>query len=250
MNLIYSCVFFKEQYITLMNMLLYSYVTYGNPKEDTHYLIMCNVEFEIRIKQIIDNLNINGDIWCLNMNTLFEAGYSRLKIFEYPSIDSYNKILYLDCDILITNNLSNILNFELENKLYALEEGKTNEEYWGSMFFDKSFNHVNGFTSGILLFNNCITIKKLFNDVLYHINFHIKTKKQITTCLDQPFIVYHAISKNLYNNQKLKNIVINNPKEYKNETISHFPGGPGNYQSKSIKMCNYLNYIKNKFEKI
>ena len=40
---------------------------------------------------------------------MFEACYSRLKIFEYSDINKYDKILYLDYDILITNNLSNIL---------------------------------------------------------------------------------------------------------------------------------------------
>jgi len=40
-------------------------------------------------------LNISGKIWCIDLKTKFEAGYSRLKIFNYPNINLYRKILYL-----------------------------------------------------------------------------------------------------------------------------------------------------------
>jgi O-methyltransferase len=242
MNLIYSCVFFKSEYINLVELLLKSYVLYGNSNKDTDYLIICNSDFEEKIKKIIACLGINGFTWCLNLRTIFEAGYSRLKIFEYPNINKYNKILYLDCDILVTNSLSNILDFIIDDKLYALEEGETTDVNWGTQFFSPNPN-ISAFTSGILLFNNCETIKILFNEILEHISNHLKEKKTIPVCLDQPFIVYHAISKNLYNNKKLIGIVINNPSNFNGETISHFPGGPGHYESKIVKMSIYMNNV-------
>ena len=76
----------------------------------------------------------------------------------------------------------------------------------------------------------------------YHHN-HITSDLPIPICLDQPFIVYHAVKNNLYDNQKLINIVINNPNNFNNETISHFPGGPGHYESKIVKMSNYMRNI-------
>jgi lipopolysaccharide biosynthesis glycosyltransferase len=187
-------------------------------------------------------LNINGKIWCIHLKTKFEAGYSRLKIFDYPDINLYNKILYLDCDILVTNSINNILDFQLENKLYALQEGNTNHKFWGSQIFDKNPN-CSAFTSGILLFNNNIIIKDLFSQILLHIHNHITSMLPIPDCLDQPFIVYHAVKNNLYDNQKLINIVINNPNNFNNETISHFPGEPGNYGSKIVKMSNFMNNV-------
>ena len=65
----------------------------------------------------------------------------------------------------------------------------------------------------------------------------------IPECLDQPFIVYHAVKNNLYNNEKLINIIINNPNNFNNETICHFSGGPGHYESKIVKMSNFMNNI-------
>ena len=241
-TIIYSCVFFNEKYIHLINLLLKSYKLFGNSSDDVDYLIICNPNFQKKIQAIFDNLNISGKIWCIDLKNKFEAGYSRLKIFDYPDINLYNKILYLDCDILVTNSINNILDFKLENKLYCLQEGNTNHEFWGSQFFDKNPN-CSAFTSGILLFNNNIIIKDLFSQILLHIHNHITSNSPIPVCLDQPFIVYHAVKNNLYDNQKLINIVINNPNNFNNETISHFPGGPGNYESKIVKMTNYMRDI-------
>ena len=50
-----------------------------------------------KIQQIFVDFNIRGNVWCIDLNTLFEAAYARLKLFEYPNINQYEKILYLDC---------------------------------------------------------------------------------------------------------------------------------------------------------
>jgi lipopolysaccharide biosynthesis glycosyltransferase len=199
--------------------------------------------FKNNIQQIFHNLNINGKIWCLNLKTKFEAAYSRLKIFDYMNIKLYDKILYLDCDILITNSINKVLDFPLENKLYALQSGNTNHVWWGKQFFNNNNPNCIAFTSGILLFNNNIKIKNLFSQILSHISSHIANNLPIPVCFDQPFIVYHAFKNNLYDNQKLINLVIDNPKKFNGETISHFPGGVGHYESKIVKMNNFMNNV-------
>ena len=241
-TIIYSCVFLNEKYINLINLLLKSYKLFGNSPDDVDYLIICNTDFQKKIKSIFDNLNISGKIWCIDLKNKFEAGYSRLKIFSYPNINLYHKILYLDCDILVTNSINNVLDFQLENKLYSLQEGNTNHHFWGSQFFDKNPNCL-AFTCGILLFNNNSIIKDLFSQILLHIHNHITSNLPIPERLDQPFIVYHAVKNNLYNNQKLINTVINNPNNFNNETISHFSGGVDHYESKIVKMSNFMNNV-------
>jgi len=244
-TIIYSCVFFNEKYIHLINLLLKSYKLFGNSSDDVNYLIICNPNFQKKIQAIFDNLNISGKIWCIDLKTKFEAGYSRLKIFDYPDINLYNKILYLDCDILVTNSINNILDFQLENKLYALKE-YCHRNFHCQLFTDEEYELLDknsAFSSGILLFNNHKVIKDLFSQILLHIHNHITSDLPIPFCLDQPFIVYHAVKNNLYNNQKLINMVINNPNNFNNETISHFPGGPGHYESKIVKITNYMRDI-------
>jgi lipopolysaccharide biosynthesis glycosyltransferase len=247
-TLIYSCVFFNESYINLLSLLLISYKLFGNSSNNTDYLVICNSNFKSKVQAIFDSLMLNGKIWCLDLTTKFEAGYSRLKIFDYDEIHLYDKILYLDCDILVTNSINNILKLKLENKLYALKEGNTNHVFWGKQFFDNNIS-CDAFSSGILLFNNHTVIKNLFSEILIHINSHITKNLHIPECLDQPFIVYHAIKNNLYNNQTLINLVTNNPTDYNGQTISHFPGGPGHYQSKIVKMSIFLNNIMYKIDK-
>lgn len=240
--LIYSCVFFDQKYIDLINLLLKSYKLFGNSSNNIDYLIICNLEFQNKIQEIFNILNMNGKIWCLDLKTKFESGYSRLKIFDYHNINVYNKILYLDCNTLITNSISNLLDFHLDNKLYALQEGNTNYDFWGSQFFNKNPN-CSAFTSGILLFNNNMIIKDLFSQILSHISNHLSSNLPIPVCLDQPFIVYHAVKNNLYDNQKLINIVVNNPTNFNGQSVSHFPGEPDHYEGKMVKMSNFMNNI-------
>lgn len=242
-TLIYSCVFFNEKYINLINLLLKSYRFYTNSLDNIDYLIICNSDFKKKIQEIFDNLHLKGKIWCLDLKTKFEAGFSRLKIFEYHDINLYNKILYLDCDILVTNSINNILDFKLKDKLYALKED-CHRIYHCELFTDEEYKLLDknsAFSSGILLFNNNKVIKDLFSQILLHINNHLNNNLSVPVCLDQPFIIYYAIKNNLYNNQKLINICINNPKNFNNQTISHFPGGPGDYESKIVKMSNFIN---------
>lgn len=254
-TIIYSCVFFNEKYIDLINLLLKSYKLFGNSSDNVDYLVICNPNFQNKIHAIFDNLNISGKIWCLDLKTKFESCWSRYEIFNYPNINLYNKILYLDCDILVTNSINNILDFQLEDKLYALKEGNIGHVYWGGYHFKNNMpnynNKITAFISGVLLFNNCVILKKLFEEIINYKNLRLNNysgnepQRILNNCNlnDQPVLVYHAVKNNLYDNQKLINKVINNPNNFNNETISHFPGGPGHYKSKIVKMTNYMRDI-------
>lgn len=252
-NLVYSCVFFQKSYIELIELLLKSYKLFGEPSIDTDYLVICSPSFKDEIEQLFDTLHMKGRTWCIDLHTKFEAGYSRLYVFDYPEIEQYEKIMYLDCDILITNRLERVFEIQLEDKLYALKEGVTTHEYWGGQFFENRLN-TDGFSSGILLFNNCSTMRGLFQMILNHIKSHIDNGLYIPICLDQPFIVFHAIRNSLYNNTALEKIMINNPKTFQYELISHFPGDPGNYNRKINIMRNYMNDVmmirRNDIEKV
>jgi len=239
MYLVYSCVFFQWNYINLLNLLLKSYAL-TDDKKDIIYLVICHPKFEEHINNLFESLNIEGKVWCMDLNTFFEAGYSRLFIFDYIEIEKYKKILYLDVDILVSDSLTKILSNELEDKLYAIEEGNTNTIYHGSQFFGDSNPNIPAFTSGMLLFNNCETIKKLFNDIIIHIKGHLSSNKPIPCCLDQPFIVYNSITQNLYDNKLLCNFARNNPDETNGLILSHFCCGPGNYPDKMKYMTTYF----------
>ncbi len=220
-------------------------------KETARILVITSADFLPKIKIAVSEFGLPIDYYVLNLGSLFEAGCARFNIFQYENIHLYEKILYLDTDILINADINTLFNLEtLNDKIYALEEGVIGHVYWGSQFFDfsKYDKNLPAFTSGILFFYNSISIRELFQDTMNHIDEWIyKRKNSPPACLDQPFIVYNAISTNKYDNQLMKTYIENNPVNIsKGKIIYHFPGSPGHYHSKYDKM----NAIWKKINKI
>ena len=262
MFLIYSCIFHNIEYIKLTRILISSYKLYSDTK-NIKYLIITNSDFKSKIQDIYDNLNIDGLIWEQEYITKFDACCSRLNIFNYPNINVYKKILYLDCDIIITGNIKKIFNLEIENYLYALYE-ECHRYRHCQIFSDQefiNFNKKKTFTSAILLFNNSIIIEKLFFQIIEKINIHLDfykyeplfqqtkevpfNKGSRSLFGDQPFIIYEAYKNNLINNTMLIDKAVNHPNQeswnnYNNEILIHFPCGPGNYEEKSKRMFNFM----------
>jgi hypothetical protein len=196
----------------------------------------------------------------LDINSLFDAGCARLHIFTYDYIDLYDKILYLDVDIIIGGPIHPVFdqsNHENRDLIYVLEEGNIGDELWGGDLFSKDdlfrkgdlFRDINSglydktepaFTSGIIFFYNNSSIRQFFSDVLNHISEWVKQGNKIPVTLDQPFIIYNAFIQNKYNNQWMKTYAINNPPDITDiKPINHFPGEPGLYSSKYEKMMAF-----------
>lgn len=259
MNCIFICVFNQEQYVDMLYLLLESIHLHGNTdiwnceKENENrsfsILIYTATEFMNKIKQhpiynekiIFEINNTYNDI-----NTACKA---RLDLFKLPTISKFEKILYLDTDIIIKNDLKPLFDKVTDDILYVLEEGAIDDpvDCWGKTLFGNEtdiYNDKTAFTSGILLFNNCEKINELFTIIRQDI---IDRPYQFA-CYDQPYIVYNAFKYNLFNNKLLKSFAINNNTTIDSDKIiHHFPGGPGIYEHKIIAMNDFLNKI-NKVE--
>ena len=258
MNCIFICVFNNKNYVDMFYLLLESINIYGNLKDDVKILIYTSTEFMNMIqKSPLFNENIRFEIND-TYNNIDKACKARLDCFKLNSINnnnnnnninSYKKILYLDTDILIKDDIHKVFNVikEDENIMYVLQEGNLEtekEDYHGKSLFGnelKNYKDKTAFTSGILLFNNCHKIKDLFEKI----NEDIIKRPRNFAWYDQPYIVYNAFKYNLFNNKKLKEFVVNNDNNINsNKVIHHFPGGPGIYGHKIIKMNDFLNKIK------
>lgn len=244
MNLIYMCVFHQESYIHLLELLVKTISVNGNIK-DTDILIITSPSFQPLIQTLLDKYELSVFYY---LHTLFDAGCSRLNIFNYENINAYDKILYLDTDILINSDMNKLFDLDLSpKKLYALEEGYIGESvfnWWGHDFFDftKYKKDTPAFTTGILLFKNSESMKGLFEKIQLHIKDYVGKNDKMPCGLDQPFIVYNAITENKYDNHILKSYVENNPSSVSPEKIVyHFPGDPGSYDTKMEKMTSFLN---------
>lgn len=244
MNCIFICIFNQEKYVEMFYLLLESIFIYGNLENKTHILVYTSTHFMNMIKQ--SHLFSKKIFFEINdsYNSVDAACKARLDLFNLPSINFYDKIIYLDTDILIKDDINKVFDVCKTDVLYVLEEGQIDDDhdYHGkSLFGDEIYNYddKSSFTSGIMLFNNCQKMKDLFNKINDDINnryhfFH-----------DQPYIIYNAFKYNLYDNKILKLFVVNNDNNiYSDKVIHHFPGGPGCYEHKLVTMGKFLNNIK------
>ena len=247
MNCIFVCLFNQEKYLDMFYLFLESLFIFGNLHDNTHVLVYTSTQYMNKIKdshlfnenKIIFEINDSYD----DINKSYNA---RMDLFSLSSITKYDKILYLDIDILIKDDINKVFNICKEDILYVLEEGEIDStyDYWGkTLFGDEINNYVDktAFTSGILLFNNCEKIKDLFNKI----NEDMKNRSYQFICYSQPYIVYNSFKYNLYDNKSLKSFVVNNDHNiHSDKVIHHFPGGPGFNQYKLLNMTNFLNSIK------
>jgi lipopolysaccharide biosynthesis glycosyltransferase len=179
-------------------------------------------------------------------DTIDKACKARLDLFLLPSISNYSKILYLDTDVLVKDDIHKVFDVCAEDVLYAVEEGEidSDTQYWGKILFENEVNNYEdktAFSSGILLFKNCEKIRGLFQQI----NEDVVNRHYYSIFHDQPYIVYNAFKNRVYNNKVLKSFVANNdPNIHSDKVVHHFPGGPGVYENKIYEMSVFLTNIK------
>lgn len=244
-NCIFCCVFNQVKYVEMFYLLLESLIRYGI-KDHTEVFIYTSTRFMNLIKNKFPQVKLQFEIND-TYTSIDSACKARLDLFDLESTKKYDKILYLDTDIIVKSDLRPVFDLCVNDVLYVLEEGAIDDphDYWGKTLFgnelEKYKKNESAFTSGILLFNNCKKIKKLFEKI----NEDIIKRPHQFLCYDQPYIVYNAFKYNLYE-KKLAPVAVNNDHNiYSNKVIHHFPGGPGVYQHKIIYMSNFLNKLKN-----
>jgi predicted O-methyltransferase YrrM len=248
MNCIFCCVFNQEKYVDMFYLLLESIFIYGNLDDNTNILVYTSTNFMNIIKH---SHLFNAEKMKFEINDSYDnidkACKSRLDLFKFESISMYEKILYLDTDILIKDDINKVFDVCKEDILYVLEEGTIDNsyvDYWGNILFGDEINNYedkSAFTSGILLFKNCEKIAELF----CKINEDIINRSYFFSCYDQPYIIYNAFKYNLHNNKVLKSLVVNcDDNIHSDKVIHHFPGGPGCYHNKIEQMSVFLNDLK------
>jgi len=245
-RLVYCCVFYNKDYFKLLGLLLKSMIVFSR-RDTFDFLVMTQESFLPYIKELENELNIKLSTFCIPCATIFQAACARLAIFNYPMIHEYTKILYLDTDIIIKQDITPILDLEIEEVLYAIESGTIESPSFGSYFFDFSTidKSVSGLNSGTLLFKNCEAIQSLFSRMLSHIDEYTKAGYPMLYCMDQPFINYHAIKDKLYNNQLINPYVslyenVDTVSNYETSSVCHFSYPIGNFTHKYHRMAQFL----------
>jgi lipopolysaccharide biosynthesis glycosyltransferase len=226
---VFLCVFNQVEYVDMLFVLLESIFIYGQLDDTIDILIYTSTPFMKKIKQShLFNDNIKFEIND-TYNSVDSACKARLDLFYLQSVNNYSKVLYLDTDIIIKGDVKQIFDVCKSDVLYVLEEATIDNDtdWWGKSLFGseiEKYSDKTAFTSGILLFNNCETIRTLFNDIKTHIEDDKKNNRE-HQFHDQPYIIYNAFKYNLYDNKTLKSLVVNNCDDINScKIIHHFPG--------------------------
>jgi hypothetical protein len=248
-NLVYCCVFYNKNYFRLLDLLLKSMKMYSS-HDSFDFLVMTSPEFEPEVKKMGLTLNLELKVFCLDFKTIFQAACARLFIFDYPEISKYEKLLYLDTDIIIKGDLAPLLALPIEDLLHGIQSGHLWSQSFGSQFFDfgKIDQNLAGINSGTLLFLNSENMKNLFGRIRNHVKQFTDEGKEVPYCMDQPFINYHAIKDSLYDNQILNPLVSlfegnDTVDNYATSVICHFSYPIGNFGHKFFRMSNFLTKI-------
>jgi len=248
-NAIFICVFHNEKYVDLCLLLLESLLLYGNLDENTDILLYTSTIFKKRIQEssiLHDKIRfeINDGIQDLD-----SACKSRLDLFELSAINKYDKILYLDSDIIVKKQVNILFDLVKEDVLYVLEEGdlERTENYWGKDLFTtdeiNSFEDKTTFNSGVLLFNNCENMRILFEKIKEDM------RRRNHSFYDQPFFIYNAFKYGWYNNKVLKQYIMQNDPDSNidvtvDRVLHHFAGYIGNGNHKYEPMVRFLKKLK------
>ena len=232
------CMFLKEEYATMAQMLLQSLFTFGECQCDVIIYTSTELAKLITLQSPLIKFEINDSI-----ATLKEACCARLHVFDLESTRKFHKILYLDLDLIIKRPIAPIFDLPIDDKLYALTEGnlKTDEDDdHGKSYFDPGYiddlDDTSTFTTGILLFRNCDRMIEFFRvcrmDALTR-PYHPRH--------DQPVIIYHAFLLKCFDNKVLCDYAVNNNSDVDSKQIlHHFPTTTGNYESKIPMMSDFL----------
>lgn len=220
--------------------------------DEFDFLIITGPEFKETVANLSRTFKMNIQIQTFDFTTIFQAACARLFIFEYPEIDQYEKILYLDTDIILKADITPVLHLEISDLLYGIESGTIGSLSFGAQFFDlsKVSEATPGINSGTLLFKNSQIIRDLFSRIRVHVDEFTESGQKIPYCMDQPFINYHAIKDSLYDNKLLNPHVSlfegsDQVDNYETSSICHFSFPIGNFGHKYARMKRFLDKTLN-----
>ena len=231
MNLIYTCCFHQENYTDVVSHLINSLAQVGT---STDLLIYTTTEYREIIQKkcpLATNLLFVEKNFYKTMN---QARISKLDVFDFPQIDRYEKVLYIDADSLFLTNPDKIFDQITEEVVYAVGEGEilSEGEYWGrSLFLRENAECANreGLGAYALGFKNVVAIKKLFIKIKQA--FYLDMYQNKLRFYDQPFLNFFLLQNNMCNTVALKSFIRSRPSvsEAINDELAivHFAGCPG-----------------------
>lgn len=221
--LIYTLVTFRKEYRKMFEIFLQALSSYSG---FTLCVISDNVAWlDGRVNSILVKKE----------KTLHAALLNKFDIFKFPDIMTYNRVLFLDCDIIVRDNIMNLFHAikAKPNKLYVPAEGTMDQEYWTTNAFlpqeIEKYKHKS-FNSGSFMFIPNEQMKIHFeNAKKFGMNFTGKT------FYDQSIFNYY------FNRMNIAQI-----SKYMTDKLQMFPNLESDYKDKLLIHCCGIESYKKK----
>lgn len=202
--LIYTSCFHQESYTDIIAYLINSFKKTGSTVD---FLVYTTSEYKTIIQSKCDGVNFFEKNFYKSMN---QARISKLDIFDYPGIDNYEKIIYIDADSIFIKDPLTMFDSIQDDLVYVFGEGNilSDAEYWGrSLFLKENPSCVDreGLASFIMGFKNIPAIKKLF--IKTKQAFYLDMYQNKLKFYDQPFLNFFFINNNMCNTDVFKKLV-------------------------------------------
>lgn len=187
-NLIYFVIGGNPDYVKLLEFCIKT-IRLCPENDIFDILVMCDKDYEQYVKHLpIQHIHITAD-----NHTTERVSTRKMEIFVFNKITEYEKVLYLDCDIVIAGNLADIIHQVTDkNKLYVCNE-KFGLEYNAndnaSSFFSRidrpyteedikffRINKIYPFNAGEFAFCVSSDMKAHFNYIVCEIDKHYGTQ--------------------------------------------------------------------------
>ena len=125
MNLVYFVVGADPEYSKLTKYCINTIRCY--PENDKHdIIVMCDSDYASNFKGVPAKIHITP-----RNESAMQTSMRKTEIFNVPGIEKYDKILYLDSDIVISGALDDIFSLVNDpNKLYVKPEGVHTDVWW------------------------------------------------------------------------------------------------------------------------
>ena len=226
-NLVYYTHGFSNKFLDLLELSIRSLRLQNN----NDVVVICDESFVDDCKNKLKNYTNIFIHVVKDSKSAHEASMNKLKIFDYENINNYNKILFIDSDIIVHTNLISIFNnINDDNILYVKKESDNFDDhtaiYWSlKLYTDEDLNNfklknIHIFNCGQFGFINSESMKIHFNNINIMINTH-----KGESFYEQSFMNHY------FNLNQLKNETV------LEEKVKLFPEKNVNYEDKIIHFC-------------
>lgn len=235
-----------EPYILMWNMIYETIVRDKSKPKNLEILIISTKEWIDKIKSVNIRKNEHDIHYHTTEYNSYLGGYSgKLDIIDWPKINEYNKIIYLDTDILIGNGgLSQAFDLISDKDIvYGCKEvydftrpwfyhkNIYTEEETSKIRSGKNINGINTGCWGWINYTDC-KVQKQLKEI--RDNIYVKSKLFQTDAAEQPYINHRWLVDGNFE-YKMSEVVTLFPERERHKKIFHFIG-----ENKVDRMVRFL----------